>query len=214
VIRQRGELFAILGLWDRAAADYSETVRLRPEDTFTRHRQILALLGAGELEAAQQAGIELLDRFRETTVPADADRIVSSFSVLTRADAASQRATVRLAEFSLNQAHFNLKRSFQSKLGAALYRAGRFEDAIRQLEEIRKARTGSEGLVDLLFLAMANERLSHRDVARGWLGLVRNHRSSPNPTRCWDELEIRLLRSEAEAVVIYDPIFPDDPFAH
>ena len=39
---------------------------------------------------------------------------------------------------------------------------------------------------------MANERLSHRDESLGWLGLVRNHRSSPNPTRCWDELEIRL----------------------
>ena len=36
VIKQRGELSAVLGLWDRAAADYSESVRLRPEDPFTR----------------------------------------------------------------------------------------------------------------------------------------------------------------------------------
>jgi hypothetical protein len=27
------------------------------------------------------------------------------------------------------------------------------------------------------------------------------------------ELEIRLLRSEAEAVVLYDSVFPADPFA-
>ncbi len=31
--------------------------------------------------------------------------------------------------------------------------------------------------------------------------------------RFWDELEIRLLRAEAEAVILYDPTFPDDPFA-
>ena len=28
-----------------------------------------------------------------------------------------------------------------------------------------------------------------------------------------EELEIRLLRSEAEAVNLYDPLFPADPFA-
>ena len=31
--------------------------------------------------------------------------------------------------------------------------------------------------------------------------------------RFWDEMEIRLLRNEAEAVVLYDPVFPADPFA-
>jgi hypothetical protein len=36
---------------------------------------------------------------------------------------------------------------------------------------------------------------------------------SEDPARFWDELEIRLLRSEAEAVVRYDPVFPDDSFA-
>jgi hypothetical protein len=27
------------------------------------------------------------------------------------------------------------------------------------------------------------------------------------------ELEIRLLQSEAAAVILYDPVFPSDPFA-
>ena len=38
--------------------------------------------------------------------------------------------------------------------------------------------------------------------------------SQPEPEAFRDELEIRLLRSEAEAVVLYDPIFPSNPFAH
>lgn len=200
-------------MWDRAAADYSESVRLRPEDSATRKRQILALLAAGQRQAAYQAGTDLLARFRETSVPAVADDIVSSLSVLAPNGAASQVDSVRLAEFGLHQIYINLKRFLQSKLGAALYRAGRFEDAIRQFEESRKARNGSDDPVDWLFLAMANERLSQRDEALSWLELLRNHQPNPDYTRCWNELEIRLLRSEAEALILYDPVFPADPFA-
>jgi hypothetical protein len=45
-----------------------------------------------------------------------------------------------------------------------------------------------------------------------WRLMLRS--SQPEPEVFWDELEIRLLRSEAEAVVLYDPIFPSNPFAH
>ena len=45
------------------------------------------------------------------------------------------------------------------------------------------------------------------------LDRLREHRPSEDPARFWDELEIRLLRSEAEALILYDPVFPNDPFA-
>ena len=38
--------------------------------------------------------------------------------------------------------------------------------------------------------------------------------ASTDPAQFWNELELRLSRSEAEAVVLYDPAFPEDPFAH
>ena len=63
------------------------------------------------------------------------------------------------------------------------------------------------------FLAMAHHRLGHRDEARRWLDRLRARQPSTDPAQFWDELEIRLLRGEAEAVVLYDPVFPDDPFA-
>jgi hypothetical protein len=50
-------------------------------------------------------------------------------------------------------------------------------------------------------------------VARSWLDRVRAYRPSERPQDFWNELEIRLLRSEAEAVILYDPIVPADPFA-
>jgi hypothetical protein len=65
----------------------------------------------------------------------------------------------------------------------------------------------------LAFLALAHHRLGHRAEARVWLDRLREHRPSEDPARFWDELEIRLLRSEAEAVILYDPVFPNDPFA-
>ena len=43
---------------------------------------------------------------------------------------------------------------------------------------------------------------------------LRNRQPSTDPNQFWGELEIRLLRSEAEAVILFDPIFPADPFAH
>jgi hypothetical protein len=44
--------------------------------------------------------------------------------------------------------------------------------------------------------------LGHRDEARRWLDRLRNLQPSADPAQFWDELEIRLLRSEAEAVVL------------
>ena len=98
-------------------------------------------------------------------------------------------------------------------LGAVLYRAGRSDQAIGRLEEALRARGDQGDPRDCAFLALAHHRLGHRDEARRWLDRLREHRPSGDPARFWDELEIRLLRSEAEAVVLYDPVFPDDPFA-
>ena len=92
------------------------------------------------------------------------------------------------------------------------YRAGRYEAAIGRLEEAIQAR-GGEHPGDWPFLALAHHRLGHRDEARRWLERLREHQPDPAPAQFWVELEIRLLRSEAEAVVLYDTVFPEDPFA-
>jgi hypothetical protein len=99
-------------------------------------------------------------------------------------------------------------------LGAALYRAGRCDEAIRRLEEPIRARHEAGMPRDWAFLALAHHRLGHRDEARHWLDRLRNHQpSGADSTPFWEELEIRLLRAEAEAVILCDPAFPADPFA-
>ena len=121
--------------------------------------------------------------------------------------------TVRLAEAAVKGADGSSKADALSTLGAALYRAGRCDEAIRWLDEAVQARPGASLPQDWAFRALAHHRLGHRDVARRWLDRLREHRPSEHPAPFWDELQIRLLRSEAEAVILYEPVFPEDPFA-
>jgi hypothetical protein len=99
-------------------------------------------------------------------------------------------------------------------LGAALYRSGRFEESIQRLEEGIRRRRG-EGLPqDWAFLALAHHRLGHHSEAGRWLDRLQSRQADAGPNRFWEELEIRLLCREAEALIRLDPIFPADPFAH
>jgi len=84
---------------------------------------------------------------------------------------------------------------------------------VRRLEEGIQKRKGVSIAQDWVFLAMAHHRLGHHDEARRWLDRFRDRRPSLASNAFWGELEIRLLRAEAEAVVLGDPIFPADPFA-
>ena len=60
---------------------------------------------------------------------------------------------------------------------------------------------------------MTHHRLGHRDQAHRYLESLRSRPQNTDPGQFWNELEIRLLRSEAEATILYDPVFPADPFA-
>ena len=79
-------------------------------------------------------------------------------------------------------------------LGAALYRAGRFEESIRRLEESIAGRNGESQPQDWVFLALAHHRLGHGAEARRWLDRFRAYRPIEKPYAFWSEQEIRLLR--------------------
>ena len=70
---------------------------------------------------------------------------------------------------------------------------------------------------DWLFLALACEELGRVDDARQALAKAEGEDQPPwsRPSPTWDaRLERTLLRREAAAPIVYDPIFPSDPFAH
>ncbi len=101
---------------------------------------------------------------------------------------------------------------FLNTLGGVLYRAGRFGDAGRRLEEGIAAEPSSRSPEDYVFLAMSFEQLGrHADAAR-WLAKVPPQSQASSAQDFWNATELELLRTEAEALVALDPVFPADPF--
>jgi eukaryotic-like serine/threonine-protein kinase len=201
------------GQLDRAAAAFAQAVRLVPDDLEIGRDLGRALLWSGDRAGWQRSNAALLGRFSGTTTPLTAPLIAGACS-LGPEGTADPEVLVRLAEASVKGASEFTRPDCLKALGATLYRAGRFEDAIRRLEEGIQFQGGASLPKDWPFLAMAHHRLGHRDEARRWLDRLRNYEPSTDPDKFWDELEIRLLRSQAEAVVLYDPVFPAEPFGH
>jgi hypothetical protein len=82
-----------------------------------------------------------------------------------------------------------------------------------RLEEGLRSQGGESHPQNWVFLAMAHHQLGHDAEARGWLDRLRAYRPRENPDAFWTELEIRLLCSEVEALILYDPVFPAGPLA-
>ena len=97
--------------------------------------------------------------------------------------------------------------------GAALYRAGRYQENIARIEESIRMRLGRSESSDWAFLAMAHARLGRQTEAQRCFERPANYRAPEGPATFWDEQRVLLQRREAEAVVLYDPIFPADPLS-
>ncbi len=112
-------------------------------------------------------------------------------------------------------------------LGAAHYRAGHLDQAIKWLEESNTIYSSRGMIADYqlqnrLLLAMAHERLGDMPKARALLQEVQQSLNRVDATRIdgavslhsTDWLPLQLLRREAEAMIVYDPAFPTNPFAN
>ncbi len=172
----------------------------------------MLLRNQADPDGSQHACSELLARYGTATNPETANTV--AWTCVLGPDAIADReAPVRLAEAALAALPPAEKPNVMNTLGAALYRAGRFEESIRWLEEGIRNRGGKSLPQDWAFLALAYHQLGHRAEALRWLDRFRTDRAEPNPNAFWNALEIRLLRGEAESVLLYDPVFPSDPFA-
>ena len=47
-----------------------------------------------------------------------------------------------------------------------------------------------------------------------WLKRLPTFKMPESPDKFWEEQRMLIHNAEAEAVVLYDPVFPRDPFAH
>jgi serine/threonine protein kinase/Flp pilus assembly protein TadD len=157
--RQRGSAHAHLGHWDKASADFARAAELRPDDS---HRWYI--LAAAQLGAENEAGHRrtcsgMLERFGKTRDPRSCNSIAYACVVLP--DAIEDKAAlVRAAEAAVPWFRGN-----ERVLGAALVRAGRYEDALKSLQQA-EVNFGGAKAWDLYFRALALHHLGRTDEAR------------------------------------------------
>ena len=169
---------------------------------------------------------QMLERFDKTEDRSTAQIVLNACTLAPGAVADLARA-VRLAEKAVA---LDPKDSGSHEvLGRTLYRAGRTEEAVKQLGEAVAIGDKTGNVWHWLFLAMAHHDLGHADEARAWLGkaagwidqeLAKPSSESPGGSGLsWDQrLELPLLRQEAEALIkggrpldLPASVFQDDP---
>jgi tetratricopeptide (TPR) repeat protein len=207
--RRRGDARAQLGQWDNAAADYQEAATLCETGTAPPSQKVelwaryarLRLM-AGDREAYRKACRRLLDSIDAT----DASAVRAAvWTCVLEPDTGKEPS--RLVEM-LHRAKGPANHERLLALGAALYRAGKFEEAVRQLEEAGRIH-GSATVFDRLFVVLALHRSGRGEPARQLLAKLRDwfDRNLPSdPTRVGDHgwetwVELQLLRREAEELV-------------
>jgi Flp pilus assembly protein TadD len=171
----------------------------------------LVHLGAGDLAGYRRTCAEMLQHFGPTE-DSEVARWVAWTIILAPDAVQPGEQPVRLAELAL-QGGPNSDHAIT--LGAALYRAGRFAEAINRLEraavppgkDATKPATYSPAYA-WFFLAMAHQRLGHAEEGRRWLGKAIKHveQETQDPSnqagQTWNRrLTLQLLRREAEALL-------------
>jgi tetratricopeptide (TPR) repeat protein len=198
----RAELLIQHGQAGLVAVALGKAVGRGPDYHPLRRQLILSRLEAGDLDGARRAASEQLAQFGKTSNPGDANS-AAWFSALAPVASGDQESVVRLAEVAVAKFPPASKGVALNTLGAALYRAGRFNESIRRLDDSVKAGGGGGLPEDWAFLAMAHHRRGEHAEALRWLDKLRSVK--PSDAWTWNDVEVDVLRRETEAVVAGDP---------
>jgi serine/threonine protein kinase/tetratricopeptide (TPR) repeat protein len=214
--------------WKEADELLARVIELDPADEQARGYHRTLLLFTGDLEGYRRACREREDKLvAEGEDPMDANFL-------------GQYQSNRLRDAGPPRPNTGPQANYRVRLWSAIYayRRGQFAGAARQLAEIPGS-TEHPYFLSLahLFLAMAQEQLGHEAEARRELDTARklvdrlgglygdgestdrnlmNYGESAEKNLMnygWTEWVIAtIVRREAEAMIVYDPIFPADPF--
>jgi serine/threonine protein kinase/WD40 repeat protein/tetratricopeptide (TPR) repeat protein len=212
----RSHALTDLGRFQEAIADLTQAIQLRPVDAHLRsfrgaiHEHLKQLEPAiADLEAAlalkpdeplvrERLALCCNNRAWElATGPGSQRDLTRALRLVERAVALTPGEGVSL-----------------NTLGVVQYRVGRYHEAIATLERSLAANRGQFDGFDLFFLAMAHQRLGHRDLARSCFDrAVRwvKEQKGLNPQYAG---ELAAFRAEAEAVLASRAgELPEDAFA-
>jgi serine/threonine protein kinase/Flp pilus assembly protein TadD len=204
--RNRAYLFIRDRDWGQVAKAFAQASELGPNDLRLWQFRAISHLAAGDVPAYRKACATLVKRFGKTDDPGSAFQVV--YACVLRDDA--------LPDMSQLTALAQIGKPFADAghrgLGAALYRAGRYDEAVRCLE------TGAKFYLprawDWCFLAMAHARLGQRQQAQrclaranSWMdradraGFEDSGRKEPSWANWHEPIICALLRREAESLL-------------
>jgi tetratricopeptide (TPR) repeat protein len=202
---QRGLILCEYGQWDLVASGYTKHVEEKHTDAEPGgfeciQLQILALLELGDLPGYRSAAGKLIGKYSKASDPNSLNN--AAWYCVYASDAVADLAVpVQMAEKALADYPPKQKRFALNTLGAALYRAGRIDEAIARLDESVKAAGGVGVPQDWVFLAMAHHKKGNDEEARSWLEKLRSHKSDAKAKFSTDLLECRNLLKETEALL-------------
>ena len=212
---RRAELQLRAGRSREAAADLSLVLRRSPNSLLTAYHLALLQLDLGDLQAYRTTRNVLLDLLRDRPEPPAPVMNLAAWIYSLGPDSGSDLGfAVELASKAVEVFPESDKAAAISTLGAALYRAGRYPEALEQSNESVRRFGGGGVPQDWAFLALIHQSMGDEVEARDWLERLRERPTSARPSDVWEHLEIQVLQREAEARTALPRSLPADPFAH
>jgi WD40 repeat protein/tetratricopeptide (TPR) repeat protein/serine/threonine protein kinase len=199
----RGLAYAALGRPDKAALDFAKAVELGWDGAYYLYCQALAELGSGDLEKYRKTCATMLERFGQTENAVIAHWV--AWTCVLAPDATGDLTrTMELAGLATESSD----RTAQNlcALGAILYRAGRFDEAVEQLsnltaewEQGKEFPTLTSPAYTWFFLAMAHHQLGNTDQSQRYFESAVERAEEEIAGNTWwnRKLTLQLLQAEA-----------------
>jgi tetratricopeptide (TPR) repeat protein/sugar lactone lactonase YvrE len=199
VLVRLADAYARQGQWDKAAAAFATASRRGPLGLNAWHCHALVCLKVGDTAGYRRICSLLLASVGQTPHPQLANGVAWTCAVGPAA-VRDYAQPLALAERAAEKAPAQVRAEILNTLGALLYRAGRFQEAVSRLRESIQVRDGVGVVQDWIFLAMAQQRLGDTSEAQKFLAKVQQAREA-NPGALWNNVEVELLRQEVQALV-------------
>jgi WD40 repeat protein/serine/threonine protein kinase/tetratricopeptide (TPR) repeat protein len=209
----RGETYAEMGQWKEAAADLAKAVALNKAEFFSRHLLAMASLRLADVAGYRKVCADMLAQFGQSAKPDSAHWALWTW-VLAADAVVDWKVPLQVAEKAVAENPKSYRALNQH--GAALYRASKYQEALKRLTEAESAyQLDDEKLnaiaYNWLFLAMTRQRLGHikeakkwHEKAMQWIDQEMQKSKEPaaaTPLPWYRRLALQLLRREAEELL-------------